>query len=124
MLQTLLTLSSQPEGALELLKIEDLSPLTEIAVQYPEVLDILNFTWVNASIISSEADAVQKSINKTIPILLTVFSGTDAVTLLNLVGSLLPRLTPEVSMVYFAALSTSLISSRLFPRTQNGLHLL
>lgn len=97
MLQTLLTIVSQPEGALELLRIEDLSPLTEIAPQYPSVLDIFSFTWSNASAISHDTDGVRESIDKYLPILLVLFKDTDAVTLISAFGNLIPKLIPEVS---------------------------
>lgn len=123
MLQTLLTISSQTEGALELLKIEDWSSLTEIAVQYQNVLDIFNFTWVNASTISTEAPVVRQSIDKTIPTLLNVFEGTDAVTLLGFVGNFLPKITPEVRLQFILCNTTTLICFRLFLKTPNGLQI-
>ncbi|KAK6595608.1 hypothetical protein H4I96_09927 [Botrytis cinerea] len=92
-LQTLLTIVSQVEGSLELLKIEDLSSLTEIAPQCPLVLDILNYTWANGSTI--EVQAVHESINRVIPNLLVVFKGTDAVTFLSFVSSFIPKLSFE-----------------------------
>ncbi|KAA8563736.1 hypothetical protein EYC84_011755 [Monilinia fructicola] len=94
-LQTLLTIVSQVEGSLEILKIEDLSPLTEIAPQCPLVLDILNYTWANASTVNTEVQAVRGSINKVIPNLLLVFKGTDAVTFLSFIASFIPKVTSE-----------------------------
>ncbi|KAF7865888.1 hypothetical protein EAF04_006053 [Stromatinia cepivora] len=94
-LQTLLTIVSQLEGSLELLKVEDLSPLTEIAPQYPLVLDILNYTWANGSTINTEVQAVHESINKMIPNLLVVFKGTDAVTFLSFIASFIMKLSSE-----------------------------
>ncbi|KAI9641206.1 hypothetical protein NHQ30_010006 [Ciborinia camelliae] len=94
-LQTLLTIVSQVEGSLELLKVEDVSPLTEIAPQYPLVLDILNYTWANGSTINTEVQAVHGSINRLIPNLLVVFKGTDAVTFLSFVASFIPKLSSE-----------------------------
>jgi hypothetical protein len=96
-LQTLLTISSQPEGAIDILKIEDLSPLIEIAAEQSLALDVLSFTWTNAAVVPSEVDTVRKSINKLIPTLQTVFKTTDAVTFLSFVAGLLPKLAPEVS---------------------------
>ncbi|TGO38163.1 hypothetical protein BHYA_0080g00110 [Botrytis hyacinthi] len=92
-LQTLLTIVSQVEGSLELLKVEDLSSLTEIAPQYPLVLDILNYTWANGSTI--EVQAVHESINRVITNLLVVFKGTDAVTFLSFISSFIPKLFSE-----------------------------
>ncbi|ESZ97792.1 hypothetical protein SBOR_1801 [Sclerotinia borealis F-4128] len=94
-LQTLLTIVSQVDGSLEFLKIEDLSPLIEIAPQYPLVLDILNYTWANGSTINTEVQAVHRSINKVIPNLLVVFKGTDAVTFLSFIASFIPKLSSE-----------------------------
>jgi hypothetical protein len=95
-LQTLLTIVSQPEGALELLGIEDQSPLSEMATAYPLVLEIFDFGWTNSSTVPTEVQVVQKSINEVIPKLLVVFKGTDAVTLIGFVSDLLPKLVPEV----------------------------
>ncbi|KAF7889039.1 hypothetical protein EAF00_009339 [Botryotinia globosa] len=92
-LQTLLTIVSQVEGSLELLKVEDISSLTEIAPQYPLVLDILNYTWANGSTV--EVQAVYESINRVIPNLLVVFKGTDAVTFLSFISSFIPKLSSE-----------------------------
>jgi len=92
-----LTISSQPEGAIDILKIEDLSPLIEIAAEQSLALDVLSFTWTNAAVVPSEVDTVRKSINKLIPTLQTVFKTTDAVTFLSFVAGLLPKLAPEVS---------------------------
>ncbi|APA15219.1 hypothetical protein sscle_14g099890 [Sclerotinia sclerotiorum 1980 UF-70] len=94
-LQTLLTIVSQAEGSLELLKVEDLSSLTEIAPQYPLVLDIFNYTWANGSTINTEVQAVHESINRVIPNLLVVFKGTDAVTFLTFTASFIPKLSSE-----------------------------
>jgi hypothetical protein len=95
-LQTLLTIVSRPEGALELLNIEDLSPLTEVSTQYPLALNILEFAWTNAATLSSEIDKVRKRIDEMIPVLQTVFKDTDAVTFISFMGTLLPGLAPEV----------------------------
>ena len=89
---------SQTEGALRMLSIEDWSPLTEIAPQDSLVLDIITFSWTNASTVSTEVLAVRNSIDKIIPLLLVVFKGTDAVTLVSFIGNLFPKLPPEVSL--------------------------
>ncbi|KAH7348543.1 Neurochondrin-domain-containing protein [Rhexocercosporidium sp. MPI-PUGE-AT-0058] len=94
-LQTILTIVSLPEGALEILAIEDLSSLIEISNQYPLVLDILGFSWTNASTINAEVEAVRKSINQVIPALIINFKGTDAVTFIGFVGNIIPKLDPE-----------------------------
>ena len=95
-MQTLLTIASQPEGALEMLRIEDSSPLAEIATQYPLTLEIFSYSWTNASTISTEIPTVRESIDRTIPTLIVVFKQTDAVTLIECLGSFLPKLESEV----------------------------
>jgi hypothetical protein len=92
-----LSIASQPEGAVELLHVQDLSPLTEIASHDSLVLEIITFTWLNASTITSETQVVRENIDKIIPSLLVVFKGTDAVTFISFLGKLLPKLEPEVS---------------------------
>jgi hypothetical protein len=105
MLQTLLTISSQSEGALELLGAEDISPLTEIAAQHATVLDIIGFTWTTASTVGTEVFAVRQSIDKTMPILLNVFKGTDAVTFIGFTANILTKINPEVRwQCYFVCL--------------------
>lgn len=102
-----MTITSQPEGASENLKIEDLSPLTEIAAQHSLALDILSFTWTNAATIPAEVEKVRKSIDELMPVLQNVFKGTDAVTFLSFVGNFLPRLVPEVSIGQRMRISSS-----------------
>ena len=99
-LQTLLTVVSRPEGAVELLNIEDQSSLLEIAPVYPLVLDIFKFGWTNASTLSQETHKVRQNINTVIPTLLVVFKTTDAVTLIEFLGDLLPKLVPEVCLLF------------------------
>ncbi|TVY59356.1 Uncharacterized protein LCER1_G001099 [Lachnellula cervina] len=94
-LQTILTLASHSEGALEILHVEDSSPLVEIATQYSRALDIFSYTWMNASTISNEVASVRENIDKVIPALLLVFRQTDAVTLLECIGNFLPKILPE-----------------------------
>jgi hypothetical protein len=108
-----LTIASQPDGALEILNIRDLSPLTDIAVQYSLVLDILNYTWTNGATVPTAVEEVCKSINELIPTLQNVFKSTDAVTFITFVASFLPKLKPEVStspsyMILFSDLSQAL----------------
>lgn len=97
-LQTLLTLVSQTEGAVEFLKVEDLSPLTEIAPDTSLVLDIFDLAWANASTVTDEVPIVKASINNVIPALLLVFKGTDAVTLLSAIGTSMTKIKVEVSV--------------------------
>jgi hypothetical protein len=92
-----LTISSQPEGALELLSVPDLTPLIQIATQDPLVLEIMNYAWITASTIDTEVQTVRESIEKIMPALVTTFKDTDAVTLISFVGNLLPKLEFEAS---------------------------
>ncbi|TVY85006.1 Uncharacterized protein LSUE1_G003438 [Lachnellula suecica] len=94
-LQTILTLVSHPEGASEMLHHDDFSPLTEIATQYPLVLDIFGYTWMNASTSSAEVATVRENIDKIIPVLLIEFRQTDAVTLIECIGTFIPKVVPE-----------------------------
>lgn len=94
-MQTLMTIASQPEGALEMLRIEDLSSLISLAAQNSSALDIMSFAWTNASANDSET-RVRESIDKNMPKLLDAFKNTDAVTLVSFVGNLIPKLAPEV----------------------------
>ncbi|RDL34319.1 Uncharacterized protein BP5553_07447 [Venustampulla echinocandica] len=94
-LQSLLTIVSQPEGALEMLRVQDLSPLIEIATQHSLVLDILSYTWLNASTVNTEIPAVRQSIDNVLTKLVVVFKQTDAVTLMQSVADFLPKLPAE-----------------------------
>ncbi|KAE9367462.1 DUF1941-domain-containing protein [Stipitochalara longipes BDJ] len=94
-LQTLLTIVSQPEGAVELLGVVDLSPLIEIASQYPLALDVIKYTWLNASTILDETQHVRESVDNVIPSLVVIFKGTDAVTFITFLGECLPKLEPD-----------------------------
>jgi len=100
-----------------MLNIGDLSPLTEIATQYPLVLEIFGYTWMNASTSSAEIGAVRANIDKIIPALLTAFRQTDAVTLIESLGSFLPKIVPEVShhMIHFNSDSISNSSKAISP---------
>jgi hypothetical protein len=116
-----LTIVSQPEGAVELLHIQDLSPLIELASQDPLVLEIINYTWLNASLIPAEIQAVRENIDKIVPPLVVVFKGTDGVTFLNFLGDLFPKLEPDVSsLTRFPIIIRVLINSRPFQKVLCG----
>jgi hypothetical protein len=86
------------EGALSLLQVDDLSPLTEIAPTRPLVLEILSFMWLQSMATDTARDtsALLSSIDKTLGSLVSSFKGTDAVTLLAFLADLLRKLDPEV----------------------------
>jgi len=98
-LQTILVLVSQREGALEFINIEDVSPLTEIAPQQSMVLDIFNLAWPIASTEVTEVPKVRNGIDKIIPMLISSFNRTDAVTFAAFVGDTLPKLPTEVRFI-------------------------
>ncbi|KAM0349355.1 hypothetical protein ACHAPU_003764 [Fusarium lateritium] len=85
-LQLLHTLVSSQRGAQEFVKLQDFSSLTEIAPSHAQVLDILCFAWLN-SMTSVEAPAeLAVQVDGTIQSLVSSFTGTDAVTLLEFLG--------------------------------------
>ncbi|KAK1769142.1 e9b59b6a-f39c-4d2a-9b94-75afe2ab05bc [Phialemonium atrogriseum] len=96
-LQTLLILVSQQDGAVALTRVDDLSPLTEIAPSHPLVLQIFSLAWLQAMTAGSDngSDLVSK-VDITVDSLVSSFKGTDAVTLLACLADLLPKLGPEV----------------------------
>jgi hypothetical protein len=120
-----LTISSQTEGALELLSVPDFAPLLQIATQDPLVLEIISYAWMAASTIDTEVQTVRESIEKIMPALVTTFKDTDAVTLISFVGNLLPKLEFEVSCFTCSSIGcSSLIKCRLYLEAQPGLRLL
>ena len=95
-LKTMVTIVSHEEGAVEFIHIQDLTPLWEIAPQYPIALDVFTYAWVNASTVEGEILRTQESIDEVISALLVAFKDTDGVTLVQAVGNILPRLNTEV----------------------------
>ncbi|PNY24703.1 Uncharacterized protein TCAP_05363 [Tolypocladium capitatum] len=89
LLQLLHTLVSSPSGAQALVRLEDLSPLTETALTHAIVLDILRFSWLNAMAVVEDKRALSLRIDDTIQSLVSSFTGTDAVTVLEFLGSFL-----------------------------------
>lgn len=96
-LQTLLTFVSQPKGALEFIAIEDVSPLTEIAPQQSMALDVFRLAWSRTAADPLEVPKVKDCINKTLPMLISSFNRTDAVTFVAFIGDALRMLPQEVS---------------------------
>lgn len=85
-----------PEGASELLDCEDISPLTEIAVQQPMVLDIFSSSLSNLASQSTENQKIALKMDTIVTSLVLSFRDTDAVTLLSFIGDILPKLPSEV----------------------------
>ena len=95
--------------------------MIELASQDPLVLEIFNYTWLNASLIPAEIQAVQESINNIVPSLVVVFKGTDGVTFLNFLGDLIPKLEPDVSsLTSFPIIIRVLTKSRPFQKILSG----
>lgn len=98
-LQTLLVLVSQREGAVAFTELEDPSPLTEIAPAHPLVLEVFSSVWLQSMTAASEdRHNLSSRIDKTIGRLVSSFKGTDAVTLLAFLGDVLRKLDPEVRL--------------------------
>lgn len=95
-LETLVSLVNQPAGARVFVAAEDLSPLTEIAPSQPLVLDALSHAWLNSMADATDKAKLRSTIDKTVGTLVSSFKGTDAVTLLDFLANLLPRLDPEI----------------------------
>lgn len=100
-LETLSALITTPDGAKAFIALDDVTTLIEIAPSQPLVLDIFFYAWLNAtsSSVSSSAedkDLLRTKIDHTITALVSSFKGTDAVTLLDFLANLLPRLEPHV----------------------------
>lgn len=91
-----MTISSTTAGAQEVLKINDLSAVIEIAPQHPEALEVLSYTWCNASTSPEKVAHVQESIDITVAYLLRLFrrsfKDTNPVHLLSSLGYTFQRL--------------------------------
>jgi uncharacterized membrane protein YkvI len=74
-----------------------MSPLIEIAPSQPLALDTLLYAWLNVMTVTANKSSLGHKIDSTISTLVASFKGTDGVTLLSFLASLLPRLEPEVS---------------------------
>lgn len=85
-LQLLHTLVSSQQGAQAFIKIEDFSSLTEIAPNHAQVLDILCFAWLNSMTGIEDHTALAKQVDDTLQSLVSSFTGTDGVTLLEFLG--------------------------------------
>ncbi|KAM0303600.1 hypothetical protein HYE67_003676 [Fusarium culmorum] len=85
-LQLLHTLVSSQQGAQAFIKIEDFSSLTEIAPNHAQVLDILCFAWLNSMTDVEDHTALAKQVDDTLQRLVSSFTGTDGVTLLEFLG--------------------------------------
>ncbi|KAF4967802.1 hypothetical protein FSARC_4694 [Fusarium sarcochroum] len=85
-LQLLHTLVSSQDGAKAFVKVEDFSSLAEIAPSHAQVLDIFCFAWLNSMTSVEDHTALANQVDATIQSLVSSFTGTDAVTLLEFLG--------------------------------------
>lgn len=97
LLQLLYTLVSCQEGAMALVRIDDLSSITEIAPSHAIAMDILLHAWLNAMVVVDDTSYLADHIDRNVQSLVASFRGTDAVTLLEFLGQLLRQASSEVS---------------------------
>ncbi|KAF4343629.1 duf1941 family [Fusarium beomiforme] len=95
-LQLVHTLVSSQQGAQEFIKVDDFSSLTEIAPSHAQVLDIFCFAWLNATTAAEDPSTLARQIDDTIQSLVSSFTGTDAVTLLEFLGYFLRHANSSV----------------------------
>ncbi|KAK3375286.1 Neurochondrin-domain-containing protein [Podospora didyma] len=95
-LETLMNLVSQPEGACVFAAVEDLAPLIEMAPSQPLVLDTLSLACLSSMTATLDRASLRSRIDNSISQLVSSFKGTDAVTLLAFLANLLPQLEREV----------------------------
>lgn len=79
-----------------MVKLDDLSPLTEAAPSNPLALDILGHAWLNVLGVLEGWGSISIHLNKNIQNLASSFKGTDAVTLLEFLGNFLRQANPKV----------------------------
>ncbi|KAK9442742.1 DUF1941 family protein [Metarhizium brunneum] len=96
LLQLLHTLVSTPAGAKAFIGTGDVSALSEIAPTHAVVMDIFCFAWLNGMAIVVEKHMLINQIVDTIQSLVSSFSGTDGVTLLEFLGTFLRQADPTV----------------------------
>ncbi|OHW90876.1 DUF1941 family protein [Colletotrichum incanum] len=94
--QTITTLVAFPEGAKSFFEVEDVSPLVEIAPSNPSALEIFAFAWINCMDLAEDKTVLKTKIDVTIQALVSTFTGTDGVTLLEFLGKFLRNSDPKV----------------------------
>jgi hypothetical protein len=98
LLQLLLAIVSTQQGSEALVKLDDISPLTETAPSHPATLDIIARAWLTYMFHASDKLQVGKKIDQTIQSLVVSFKGTDAVTLLDFLGIFLRQIDSTVRL--------------------------
>lgn len=97
LLQLLYTLVNSKDGAAAFVKVEDTTPLTEIATSHAMVLDVFCRAWLNHMASDTAGADLSPRIEAVLQNLVVLFKGTDAVTYLAFLGAFLSQATPEVS---------------------------
>ncbi|GKT43945.1 uncharacterized protein ColSpa_04126 [Colletotrichum spaethianum] len=125
-IQTILTIVVFPEGAKSFFEVEDVSPLVEIAPNNPSALEIFAFAWINCMDLAEDKTVMKTKIDGTIQALVSTFTGTDGVTLLEFLGKFLRNSDPKAlpsspkwikSVVDFIK---KLLTSRPTPEARNA----
>ncbi|KAG5920315.1 hypothetical protein E4U61_007968 [Claviceps capensis] len=96
LLKVLHTLVSIPEGAKAFVEAGDVSSLAEIAPSHAAVLDILLFAWLNGMASIVEKHVLVLQVASTMQSLVSAFTGTDGVTLVEFVGNFLRQADPTI----------------------------
>ncbi|KAL7798637.1 Neurochondrin domain-containing protein [Trichoderma afarasin] len=96
LLQVLHALVSSQEGAMALVKVEDLSSITEIAPSHAVAMDILRHAWLNSMVVVDDTSYLAARIDHNVQSLVSSFRGTDAVTFLEFLGLLLRQASSEI----------------------------
>lgn len=78
--------------------IDDASALIEIAPSQPLVLDVFLYAYSQLAVLPDHRSTLPSKVNSNLQSLVASFKGTDAVTLLNFLDSLLRRVDHEVSL--------------------------
>ena len=91
-------MASTPNGAHALVQIEDLTPLTEAAPAHPDAMDVLRFAWLNSMTNFENKRDLSTRIDEALQSLVSSFTGTDAVTLLEFLGAFLRQADATVCL--------------------------
>ncbi|UNI21514.1 hypothetical protein JDV02_007497 [Purpureocillium takamizusanense] len=125
-LQVLHTLVSTQGGAHALVQVEDLTPLTEAAPAHPDAMNVLRFAWLNSMTTIDDRRNLSVKIDETLQNLISSFTGTDAVTLLDFLGAFLRQadstILPENPkwLEAVAAAIRRLVTSRPAPQARSA----
>ncbi|KAL3953526.1 hypothetical protein PCL_04289 [Purpureocillium lilacinum] len=125
-LQVLHSLASTPNGAHALVQIEDLTPLTEAAPAHPDAMDVLRFAWLNSMTTFENKRDLSTRIDEALQSLVSSFTGTDAVTLLEFLGAFLRQADATILpanpkwLKAVAAAIKRLVTSRPAPQARSA----